>query len=80
MNHEQLAQRLEKIKKLVEAQANSGAIWSTPVCECGQLDCPNTPKQRIGEAFLQQSLRHLHSVIEGEIQDVDDLIKEFYNE
>jgi len=69
---------LDRIKKLVDAQAKSDVIWSVPVCECGQLDCPHTPLQPIGEAFLQQSLRHLHAVVEGDIVDVDDLIKEFY--
>lgn len=61
-------ERLLRIEKLVNAQAESEAIWSTPIGR----------PEFIQEAFLKQSLRHLHAVVEGDIEDVDDLIKEFY--
>lgn len=71
--NERLKDSLMKILNLVNQQAEDEGLWSLPLCECGQLDCPQTPKQRIAEAYLQQELRKLHALIENE---TESLVKE----
>jgi hypothetical protein len=46
---------MEKIKKIVDAQADDAALWAIPI------------DQRISEAYLQQELRKLHAAIEGDL-------------
>lgn len=52
-----LREALEKITKAVNAQANDGSLWA--------VNMPGKPFcVGIGEAYIQQSLRWLHYVIE----------------
>lgn len=51
---DQYRRDFEKILDVVEGQAKDEALWSVPA----------EGKQPIGEAYLQQELRHLHRVIE----------------
>jgi hypothetical protein len=46
---------MEKIKRIVDAQADDAALWAIPI------------DQRISEAYLQQELRKLHAAIEGDL-------------
>lgn len=52
---------LQKIQAVVDEQAEDEALWSLPCDSNGNLKL-----QPIGEAMLQQALRRLHAVIEGE--------------
>ena len=61
-NHRaELEAKLEKIQKVVNEQAEDEGLWSFPCDSDGNLKL-----QPIGEAMLQQALRRLHAVIEGE--------------
>lgn len=55
---------LSEIKKVVNQQAEDPALWAISKVELGpnneQIDYPIS----IGEAYLQQELRRLHSAIE----------------
>lgn len=49
-----LERHLAKIRKVVNEQAEDNALWPTSV------------RRSIVEAYLQQELRRLHDVIEGD--------------
>lgn len=48
--------KCQKVRKIVEEQAEDEALWSIPWDRL----------QPIGEAYLQQELRRLHAAIEEE--------------
>jgi hypothetical protein len=57
-----LIEFIRKIQSHVSEQAEDEALWSLPCDENGKLKL-----QPIGEAYLQQELRHLHRTIEDGI-------------
>ena len=76
-----MAQRWLQVILAVEAQANDETLWGFNVMVNGELErfenkAPSKkPAVGIGEAYVQQSLRWLHQVIEsGDLKALQSII------